>query len=145
MLVPDAGVALGLLETMLAMGHEVLLQAFVSEAAGRDMRAFVVGNKVVAAMRRVANDGDFRANLHRGGSGENIALERATAAMAVRAAKACGLEVAGVDMLAHDGGASVIELNASPGLEGIEHVSQRDVASAIIKRAEKLVQKRSKK
>lgn len=141
MLVPSMTAASGLMETLLSMGHDLLLQQYVAEAAGSDVRAFVVGEQVVAAMRRTAADGDFRANLHRGGSGEAITLSAAQRRVAVRAAQCCGLHVAGVDMLITRAGPVVIELNSSPGLEGIETICQRDVASDIIRYAEGQVAK----
>jgi len=109
-----------------------LLQEFVAEAAGADLRCLVVGNEVVAAMRRQAPDGDFRANLHRGGSAEGVQLDAAEADIAIRAARALGLGVAGVDLIASARGPLVLEVNASPGLEGIERSTGVDVAGRII-------------
>ncbi len=136
MMLPSMAAATGVIETLLSMGHELLLQQYVAEAAGRDVRAFVVGDRVVAAMRRTAAAGDFRANLHRGGSGEAITLSNTQQRTAVRAAKSCGLHIAGVDMLMVRPRPLVIELNSSPGLEGIETICQRDVASDIIRYVE---------
>lgn len=110
----------------------ILLQQFIKEAAGADIRAFVVGGKVVAAMKRQGAPGDFRSNLHRGGKAEAIKLSAKERATAVRAAKTMGLSVAGVDMLPSEEGPLVLEVNSSPGLEGIEGVTGLDIADAII-------------
>jgi ribosomal protein S6--L-glutamate ligase len=125
-----------LLETLWAMGQDIVLQEYVKESKGRDIRAIVVGGKVVASMRRVAKPGEFRSNLHRGGKGDKVGLPRSYRTAAIRAAKVMGLEVAGVDMLEGRGGPRILEINSSPGLEGIERASQVDVASAIIAHAE---------
>ena len=110
----------------------ILVQRFVKEAGGSDIRAFVVGGKVVAAMMRTAAPGEFRSNLHRGGTAEVVRLSRAERSAAVKAAKAVGLNVAGVDLLRADEGPVVIEVNSSPGLEGIEGATGIDVAGTII-------------
>src|SRR5262249_49428471 len=99
--------------------------------------AIVVGGRVVASMRRVAKPGEFRSNLHRGGKGDRVGLPRSYRNAAIRAAKVMGLEVAGVDMLEGRGGPRILEINSSPGLEGIERASQVDVASAIVAHAER--------
>jgi len=110
----------------------ILVQEFVKEAAGADIRAFVIGGKVVAAMRRQAPPGDFRSNLHRGGQAEVVKLTPAERATAVRAAKTMELNVAGVDMVRSESGPMVLEVNSSPGLEGIEAVSGVDIADAVV-------------
>ncbi|HSJ83598.1 MAG TPA: 30S ribosomal protein S6--L-glutamate ligase [Acidimicrobiia bacterium] len=110
----------------------ILVQEYIKEARGADIRAFVVGGKVVAAMKRQAAPGEFRSNLHRGGAAEAIKLTPGERATAVRAAKAMGLNVAGVDMLQSDSGPMVLEVNSSPGLEGIEVASGVDIADAIV-------------
>jgi ribosomal protein S6--L-glutamate ligase len=110
----------------------ILVQEYIKEARGADIRAFVIGGKVVAAMKRQAAPGEFRANLHRGGVGEVIKLTPAERATAVRAAKTMELNVAGVDLLQSDSGPMVLEVNSSPGLEGIEAASGVDIADAII-------------
>jgi ribosomal protein S6--L-glutamate ligase len=110
----------------------ILVQQFIKEAAGADIRALVVGGKVVAAMRRQGAPGDFRSNLHRGGRAEPIKLSAKERATAVRAAKTMGLSVAGVDMLRSEEGPLVLEVNSSPGLEGIEGVTGLDIADTII-------------
>lgn len=110
----------------------ILVQEYVKEAAGADIRAFVVGGKVVASMKRQGAAGDFRSNLHRGGQAEPIKLTPKERATAVRAAKTMGLSVAGVDMLQSAEGPLVLEVNSSPGLEGIEGVTGLDIADTII-------------
>jgi ribosomal protein S6--L-glutamate ligase len=110
----------------------ILVQQFIKEAGGADIRAFVVGGKVVAAMRRRGAPGEFRSNLHRGGSAEVIKLSPSERSTAVRAAKSLGLNVAGVDLLQSEEGPMVLEVNSSPGLEGIEAVSGVDIAELIV-------------
>jgi ribosomal protein S6--L-glutamate ligase len=110
----------------------ILVQQFVKEAGGSDIRAFVVGGEVVASMMRQAAEGEFRSNLHRGGRGMAVDLSEAERDTAVRAAQAMGLDVAGVDILRSQKGPVVIEVNSSPGLEGIEKTTSVDVAEAII-------------
>jgi len=110
----------------------ILVQQFIKEAGGSDIRAFIVGGKVVAAMRRRGAPGDFRSNLHRGGSAEVIKLTPSERSTAVRAAKSMGLNVAGVDLLQSEEGPMVLEVNSSPGLEGIENASGIDIADVII-------------
>ncbi|MBS0382601.1 MAG: 30S ribosomal protein S6--L-glutamate ligase [Proteobacteria bacterium] len=113
-----------------------LVQEFVREANGRDIRCFVVGERVVAAMQRAAVDGDFRANLHRGGTGSPVKLSAAERNIALRAAATLGLGIAGVDLLRSARGPLVLEVNASPGLEGIQSVTGVDVADAVIRHLE---------
>jgi ribosomal protein S6--L-glutamate ligase len=110
----------------------ILVQEFISESEGRDIRAFVVGRKIVAAMERTGPKGDFRSNLHRGGSATVTELSAAEKTTALKAAQSMGLNVAGVDMLRSKRGPVVMEVNSSPGLEGIEDASGKDVAKAII-------------
>src|SRR5690606_9236724 len=109
-----------------------LVQEYIKEAGGSDIRAFIIGGKVVAAMKRRGAPGDFRANLHRGGSAEATRLTPAERAAAVKAAKTMGLNVCGVDLIQSDRGPLVLEVNSSPGLEGIEHVSGLDIAGRVI-------------
>ncbi|MDX9875658.1 MAG: 30S ribosomal protein S6--L-glutamate ligase [Spongiibacteraceae bacterium] len=111
---------------------EVLVQEFIEEAGGSDIRCLVIGNRVVAAMQRTASEGEFRSNLHRGGSAQLTKLTPAERATAVKAARTMGLSVAGVDILRSKRGPLVIEVNSSPGLEGIEKVSGKDIAGKII-------------
>lgn len=133
-----------LLETLWAMGQDIVLQEYVKESRGRDVRAIVVGGKVVAAMRRVAKEGEFRSNLHRGGKGNGMRLAQAFRLAAVRATKAMGLEVAGVDMLEAKMGPKILEINSSPGLEGIERASGVDVAGKMIDYAEGFAERHRK-
>ena len=112
-------------------GTNILLQEFVKESAGTDIRAFVVGGKVVASMKRQSLDDDFRSNLHQGGSGVAIKLTDEERRTAIRAAKSMGLAVCGVDMMRSDKGPLVLEVNASPGF-GIEKVTNRDIAAKIV-------------
>lgn len=116
-------------------GTNVLLQEFIKESAGTDIRAFVVGGRVVASMQRQSLDDDFRSNLHKGGEGTKIKLTEEERKMCVKAAKAMGLNVAGVDFMRSDRGPLVLEVNASPGF-GIEKVTGRDVATPIIEYVE---------
>ncbi len=125
-------VAEAIIETLQSARQNVLVQKFVAESRGRDVRAFVVGDRVVAAMRRVAQGTEFRSNVHRGGRAEAIELDEAQTRAAVRAAQIMGLRVAGVDMLESEEGPQIMEVNSSPGLEGIEGATQLDVAGAII-------------
>ncbi len=116
-------------------GTNILLQEYVKESAGTDIRAFVVGSQVVASMKRQSLDDDFRSNLHKGGEGTSIKLTPEEKRIAVRAAKAMGLHVAGVDLMRSSRGALVLEVNASPGF-GIERVTGRNVAAKIIEYVE---------
>ena len=112
-------------------GTNILLQEYIKESAGTDIRAFVVGNRVVASMQRQSLDDDFRSNLHKGGEGRTVKLTDEEKKVAVHAARAMGLHIAGVDLMRSDRGPLVLEVNASPGF-GIEKVTGRDVASKII-------------
>ncbi len=125
-------------------GTNVLMQEFVKESAGTDIRAFVVGGRVVASMKRQSLDDDFRSNLHKGGEGTAIKLTDEETKMAVKAAKAMGLSIAGVDLMRSDRGPLILEVNASPGF-GIETVTGRDVAGAIIDYIERNAKRGSKK
>jgi ribosomal protein S6--L-glutamate ligase len=125
-------VAEAIIETLQSARQDVLLQKFVKESKGKDIRAFVVGDRVVAAMRRVAQGDEFRSNVHRGGVAERIELDPHFEETAVRAAQIMGLRVAGVDMLESNDGPQIMEVNSSPGLEGIEGATQLDIAGAII-------------
>ena len=125
-------------------GTNILLQEFIKESAGTDIRAFVVGGRVVASMKRQSLDDDFRSNLHKGGEGTSIKLTEEERKMAVRAARALGLSVAGVDMMRSARGPLVLEVNASPGF-GIEKITKRDVATPIIEYIEQNAKRRPKK
>jgi ribosomal protein S6--L-glutamate ligase len=122
-----------------AANQNVLIQAFVKESRGKDIRAFVVGNRVVAAMRRVAQGDEFRSNVHRGGRAEPVQLTPEYERAALHAAQIMGLRVAGVDMLEGSEGPKLMEINSSPGLEGIEGATGIDVAGAIIELIEEEV------
>jgi ribosomal protein S6--L-glutamate ligase len=127
------------IETLQSAKQNVLIQKFVSESRGRDIRAFVVGGRVVAAMRRTAQEHEFRSNVHRGGKAEPIALDPAYERAAVKAAQILGLRVAGVDMLETAGGPQVLEINSSPGLQGIEKATGVDIGGEIIANLEEQV------
>lgn len=131
-LAPTIKVAEAIIETLQSTKQQVLIQRFVAESKGRDIRALVVGDRVVAAMRRSAQGDEFRSNVHRGGSVEPVTLDPDFERVAVRAAQIMGLKVAGVDMLEGNDGPQVMEVNSSPGLEGIERATRLDVAGAII-------------
>ncbi|MBT6093825.1 MAG: 30S ribosomal protein S6--L-glutamate ligase [Rhodospirillaceae bacterium] len=115
----------------------ILVQEFIKEAGGADIRCLVVGNKVVAAMKRQAEEGEFRSNLHRGGKAAKVRLTKEERATAVKAARVMGLALAGVDLLRADSGPKVLEVNSSPGLEGIETATGLDIASMVIDYIEK--------
>lgn len=125
-------IAEAIIETLQSTRQNVLIQKFVSESKGKDIRAFVVGDRVVAAIRRVAQGQEFRSNVHRGGRTERVILDETYCETAVRCTQIMGLRVAGVDMLESDEGPQVMEVNSSPGLEGIETCTQLDIAGAIV-------------
>ncbi|WP_031565449.1 30S ribosomal protein S6--L-glutamate ligase [Rheinheimera texasensis] len=120
------------IEAFMGLNANILVQQYISEAKGADIRCFVVGNKVVAAMKRQAKAGEFRSNLHRGGTATAVKLTAAERKTALQAAKCMGLAVAGVDILQSSDGPVVMEVNSSPGLEGIEAATAVDVAGAIL-------------
>lgn len=124
-------------EAFRGLDANILMQEFIEEAAGMDIRCFVIGDQVVAAMKRQSKAGEFRSNLHRGGTAEKVNLTPQERSIAVRATKATGLRVAGVDLLRSNHGPVVIEVNSSPGLEGIEEATRVDVAGKIIEFLEK--------
>lgn len=131
-LAENAQAARSVIDAFRGLDAYFLVQQFVAEAGNADIRALVVGDKVVASMRRTAKAGDFRANLHRGGSAEPVKLTKEERRAAVRAARIIGLNVAGVDLLRTPQGSMVLEVNASPGLEGIEAASGVDIAGRIV-------------
>lgn len=135
-LADSAPLAESIVETLQQARQHVLIQRFVAESSGRDLRALVVGGRVVAAMRRFAPTGEFRANVHRGGRTEVARLSDRYVEVAIAAAAAFGLEFAGVDMLETRRGPLVIEVNSSPGLEGIESISGVDVAGEVVEHLE---------
>ena len=120
------------IEGFMGLKAEILVQEFIKEAGGADIRCLVVGGKVIAAMKRQGAPGEFRSNLHRGGSAMAIRITPEERSTAVRAAKIMGLNVAGVDLLRSNHGPVVMEVNSSPGLEGIENSSGKDIAGMVI-------------
>ncbi len=129
--------ARSVIEAFNGLQARVIVQEFIKEAKGADIRAFVVDGHVVGAMKRQGKEGEFRSNLHRGGSAEIIELSDEEEVAAVRAAKAMGLGVAGVDLLQSSRGPLILEVNSSPGLEGIEKATNKDIAKSIIRFIEK--------
>ncbi|MFN6379191.1 MAG: 30S ribosomal protein S6--L-glutamate ligase [Flavobacteriales bacterium] len=131
--------AVSVVEAFNGLKARVIVQEFIKEAKGADIRAFVVDGHVVGAMKRQAKEGEFRSNLHRGGTAEVIELSREEELAAIKAANALKLGIAGVDILQSDRGPLIIEVNSSPGLEGIEAATGKDIAGQIIKYVEKHV------
>jgi ribosomal protein S6--L-glutamate ligase len=129
--------AKSVIEAFRATNTNILVQEFIKEAGGSDVRAIVVGGKVIAAMKRTGGEGEFRSNLHRGGSANVVKLSPEERLTAVRAAKSMGLNVCGVDMLRANHGPVVMEVNSSPGLEGVEKATGLDIAGKIIEYIEK--------
>ncbi len=125
--------ASSVIEAFYGLGNNILIQEYIKEAKGTDIRAFVVDGKVVGAMKRTAKEGEFRSNLHRGGTAEVVKLTRKEKETAIAAARAMGLTVAGVDLLPSARGPLILEVNSSPGLEGIENATGKDIAVEIIK------------
>ncbi len=131
LLAPSQREAVSLAETLLDANRPVLLQRFIAESSGKDVRAVVVGDRVVSAVRRVNESGEFRSNVHRGAKASKITIDPVFADTAVRAAAALGLDVAGVDMLEGKDGPVVLEVNSSPGIHGMEDATGDDIAGAI--------------
>jgi ribosomal protein S6--L-glutamate ligase len=121
------------IEAFHGLNANMLIQEFIKEAGGADIRAFVVNGKVVGAMKRQGAEGEFRSNLHRGGHATKVTLKKAERLLAIRAAKAMGLNIAGVDMIVSNRGPLVLEVNSSPGLKGIEEATGKNIAGEIIK------------
>lgn len=136
--------ARSVIEAFRALDAHFLVQEFIKEASGCDIRCLVVGEKVVASMMRKSKDGDFRANLHSGGVGAPVKITNSEKVMAINAARAMGLKMAGIDIVRSNKGPKLLEVNSSPGLEGIESVSKMDIAGEIIKYLEKNVLKGKK-
>ena len=143
-LAESAKAAQSVIEAFHNLKARIIVQEFIAESKGADLRAFVVNGEVVGAMKRQGKEGEFRSNLHRGGSGQLVKLSRAEKAAALAATKALGLGIAGVDMLQSKRGPLVLEVNSSPGLEGIEKATGLDIAGKIIEYTEELVKKRKK-
>lgn len=137
--------AKSVVEAFHGLNANMLIQEFIAEAGGADIRAFVVNGRVVGAMKRQGAEGEFRSNLHRGGTATMVRLTRAQRALAVAAAKAMGLNMAGVDMIESDRGPLVLEVNSSPGLEGIEKATGKNIAAEVIKYIEANAGKNLKK
>lgn len=124
--------ASSVIEAFYGLGNNILIQEYIKEAKGTDIRAFVVDGKVVGAMKRTAKEGEFRSNLHRGGTAEIIKLSKQERETAVAAAKELGLTVCGVDLLPSNRGPLILEVNSSPGLEGIEKATGKDIAKEVV-------------
>ncbi|HLT08019.1 MAG TPA: 30S ribosomal protein S6--L-glutamate ligase [Cyclobacteriaceae bacterium] len=133
------------IEAFHGLKARIIVQEFIKEARGADIRAFIVNGKVVGAMKRQGAEGEFRSNLHRGGKAELIKLSRSEKNAALNAAKALGLDIAGVDMLQSDRGPLILEVNSSPGLEGIEKATGINIAAKIVEYIEDSVMKKSAK
>lgn len=136
--------AKSVIEAFMGMNTNILVQEFIKEAGGADIRAFVIDGKVVGAMKRQGKEGEFRSNIHRGGSSSMIKLKRSEKTAAVKAANAMGLGIAGVDMLQSERGPLILEVNSSPGLEGIEKSTGVDIAQKIIEYVENNAGKKTK-
>ena len=132
-LAPTKKAAQSIIEAFHSMKARVIVQEFIQESKGADIRAFIVNGKVVGAMKRQGKEGEFRSNLHQGGSGSLIKLSKKEREAALTAAQAMGLPIAGVDLLQSERGPLVLEVNSSPGLEGIEKSTEKDIAGSIIK------------
>ena len=133
----DYNTAESVIEAFYKLKEKVIVQEFIKESGGEDIRAFLVGDEIIASMKRKARPGEFRSNLHRGGTSIVIKLDSAEMKTAIQAGQALGLKVAGVDMLQSERGPLVLEVNASPGLEGIETTTGIDIAGKIIELIEK--------
>jgi ribosomal protein S6--L-glutamate ligase len=136
-LVETREAAYSVIQAFMGLNANIIIQEFIQEAQGGDIRCFVVGDKVVAAMKRQAEPGEFRSNIHQGGVAQTIKISRAERETAIKAAKIMGLKMAGVDLLRSHRGPLVIEVNSSPGLEGIESATGKDIATLIIKYIER--------
>ncbi len=141
-LAPTRKAAESIIQAFHSMKARVIVQEFIKEARGEDIRAFVVNGKVIGAMKRIGKEGEFRSNLHRGGSGELIKLSKEERKAALVAAQSMGLSIAGVDLLQSGRGPLVLEVNSSPGLQGIEKVTQKDIAGIIVDFVTKSVRKK---
>jgi ribosomal protein S6--L-glutamate ligase len=142
LLVPNLATATAVFDRLRSARKQALVQEYVAEASGKDLRAIIVGDRCVASMMRIAASGEFRANLHLGGTAERVTLDRATEQLALAAVRAHGLSVAGVDIIQSKRGPLLLEVNSSPGLEGIERVTKADVASQIIEFLEQCLNKK---
>jgi len=143
-LAETAKAAQSVIEAFHNLKARIIVQEFIAESKGADLRAFVVNGEVVGAMKRQGKEGEFRSNLHRGGTGQLVKLSRAEKAAALLATKALGLDIAGVDMLQSKRGPLILEVNSSPGLEGIEKATGLDIAGKIIEYTEELTKRKGK-
>ncbi|RPH37194.1 MAG: RimK family alpha-L-glutamate ligase [Planctomycetota bacterium] len=132
-----------MLETIWSLGEDIMIQRFIAESKGKDLRVLVIDGKVRAAMRRIAAEGEFRSNIHRCGTGEPFKLTALSEKIAVKAAAAAGLQLAGVDILESSSGPMVIEVNASPGFEGLEEATKRNIAKMFVEAAVRTARKKS--
>jgi ribosomal protein S6--L-glutamate ligase len=132
MMAPDRSTIDSVHATMVDLDKDILLQQFIREAKGSDIRVFIVGDKVVGSMRRLAKAGEFRANIHRGGGGVKLRLPKRYERLALNATKAIGLDIAGVDILESSTGPKILEINSSPGFEGLEKATGINIAEKII-------------
>jgi ribosomal protein S6--L-glutamate ligase len=132
-LAPTKSAAESMIEALHSVKERIIVQEFIEEAQGQDIRAFVVNGKVVGAMKRQGGEGEFRSNLHKGGEGKRVRLSKEERATALAASRAMGLSISGVDMLQSSRGPLVLEVNSSPGLEGIEQATGKDIAGSIVK------------
>jgi ribosomal protein S6--L-glutamate ligase len=145
MLAETTNTAESLINAFKSLKANILVQEFVREADGKDIRCFVIDDKVVASMQRVAPSGDFRANLHRGGAATEIKITADERRIAIQSAKIVGLKVAGVDIIRSASGPKVLEINSSPGLEGIESITGEDIADQMIQSIERAVARKAAK
>ncbi len=125
------------IQTLMGLSANIIVQEYIEESGGADLRCFVVGDKVVASMKRQAQDGEFRANIHQGGSAEMVKITKKERETVIKAAKIMGLRMAGVDLLRSKRGPLILEINSSPGLEGIETATNKNIAGMIIEHIEK--------
>lgn len=144
-LAPTKKAAQSIIEAFHSMKARVIIQEYISESKGSDLRAFIVDGKVVGAMKRQGKEGEFRSNLHQGGSSSLVKLSKKEREAALTAARAMGLPVAGVDLLQSERGPLILEVNSSPGLEGIEKTTQKDVSGAIIRYVVKMTEEKKQK
>ncbi len=131
-----------MLETIWSLGEDIMIQRFVAESKGKDIRALVIDGEVRAAMRRIGAEGEFRSNIHRGGVGEPVKLSKRYEQVAVKAAEAAGLDLAGVDILESAAGPMVIEVNASPGFEGLEEATNQNIAKMFLQCAVRVARRK---
>lgn len=139
-LAENAKAAESVIQAFRGLDANIIVQEFIKESKGADIRCFVVGDKVIAAMKRQAAEGDFRSNVHQGGSTSIVKINKAERESAIRSVKVMGLSCAGVDLLQSDHGPMILEVNSSPGLEGIETATKFNIAGKIIAYIEKQVE-----